>query len=56
MSKDLSPREVETARGIALFVDVLQFAIFPLMFQGLLSPLNVAVDVVMAIYFARRIG
>jgi len=52
----LTPREIQVARSIAAAVDVVQFAIFPLMFQGLLSPINTAVDVAMAIFFAARIG
>jgi hypothetical protein len=54
--RPLTEREIQAARAIAAAVDVLQFAIFPLMFQGLLSPLNAAVDVLMALYFAARIG
>jgi hypothetical protein len=56
MARPLTPQEIRLARGIAAAVDILQFAIFPLMFQGLLSPINVAVDIVMAIVFARLIG
>jgi hypothetical protein len=54
--KPLTPDEIKLCRGLAAFVDILQFAIFPLMFQGLLSPINIIVDVVMAIVFARIIG
>jgi hypothetical protein len=54
--RPLTNREIQTARGIAAFVDVLQFAIFPLMFQGFLSPLNTTVDIAMALFFAARLG
>jgi hypothetical protein len=54
--KRLSSREVKIVRAIAALVDVLQFAIFPLMFQGLLSPVNTAVDVLMAVVFTLMIG
>ena len=56
MAHPISPRQVKIVRAIAAFVDVLQFAIFPLMFQGLLSPVNTAVDVVMAVIFTLMIG
>jgi hypothetical protein len=56
MARPLDPRTIKTARAIAALTDVLQFAIFPLVFQGLLSPVNVAVDLVMAFVFARLIG
>jgi hypothetical protein len=56
MAKTLTTRQIQVVRGIAAFVDVLQFAIFPLMFQGLLSPVNTAVDVIMAVVFTLMIG
>ena len=56
MAKPLTPRQIKVVRSIAALVDVLQFAIFPLMFEGLLSPLNTAVDVVMAVVFTMIIG
>ena len=56
VAKPLSSRQIKIVRAIAALVDVLQFAIFPLMFQGLLSPVNTAVDVVMAIVFTLMIG
>jgi hypothetical protein len=56
MAKPLTTRQIQIVRGIAAFVDVLQFAIFPLMFQGLLSPVNTAVDVIMAVVFCLMIG
>ena len=37
-------------------MDVLQLAIIPLMFEGFLSPVNTAVDVVMAVVFTLMIG
>jgi hypothetical protein len=56
MAHPISPRQVKIVRAIAAFVDVLQFAIFPLMFEGLLSPVNTAVDVLMALVFTLMIG
>ncbi len=56
MPPPLTSREIQFARAAAAFVDVLQFAVFPVMFQGLLSPLNVAVDVAMAAFFTWRLG
>jgi hypothetical protein len=54
--RPLTPRQIAIARALAAAVDVLQFAVFPLMFEGLLSPLNTAVDIAMAIVFSVMIG
>jgi hypothetical protein len=54
--KPLTPEQIKMVRGVAAFVDVLQFAIFPLMFQGMLSPINTVVDILRALFFARVIG
>lgn len=56
MAKPLTSRQVKIVRAIAALVDVLQFAIFPLMFEGFLSPLNTAVDLAMAVVFTKMIG
>ena len=56
MAQPLSSRQIKIVRAIAAFVDLLQFAIFPLMFEGLLSPVNTAVDVAMAVVFTLMIG
>lgn len=56
MAKPLSSRQIKIVRAIAALVDLLQFAIFPLMFEGLLSPVNTAVDIVMAVVFTVMIG
>jgi hypothetical protein len=56
MARPLTSREVQVTRAVAAGADLLQFAIFPLMFQGWLSPLNVAVDVAMAVFFTWRLG
>jgi hypothetical protein len=56
MAKFLTPRQVKIVRALAALVDLLQFAVFPLMFEGFLSPLNTAVDVVMAVVFTLMIG
>lgn len=56
MSLTLTSREIQVARAVAALADLLQFAIFPLMFEGFLSPLNVAVDLAMAAFFTLRLG
>jgi hypothetical protein len=56
MKGTLTRREIQVVRAVAAFADLLQFAIFPLMFEGLLSPLNVAVDLLMAGFFTWRLG
>jgi hypothetical protein len=56
MMKPLTPRQIKIARVVAALVDVLQLAIFPLVLEGLLSPVNVAVDILMAIVFTWMIG
>lgn len=56
MHRTLTRREIQIARGVAAAADLLQFAIFPVMVPGLLSPLNVAVDLLMAAFFTWRLG
>jgi hypothetical protein len=56
MSTGLTTREIQAARAVAALADVLQFAIFPLVFQGFLSPVNVVVDLLMAAFFIWRLG
>lgn len=41
-------RRIWIARGIAAAADLLQIAAFPYFFEGLLSPLNAILDVVVA--------
>ena len=38
-------REFWLARGIAIAADFVQIAVFPFFFEGILSPLNVALDI-----------
>ena len=56
MAQPLTNRQIKLVRAIAALVDLLQFAIFPLVFEGLLSPVNTALDVLMAIVFTTMIG
>ena len=56
MAQPLTRRQIQVVRAIAALVDLLQFAIFPLVFEGLLSPVNTALDVVMAVVFTTMIG
>ena len=51
----LSPR-IRTARIIAIVADVLQLAFFPAFAPGWLSPLNNALDVVVAFLMVRLVG
>jgi hypothetical protein len=52
----LTPERVRTARAIALVADLAQIAVFPAFSEGILSPLNDAVDAVVAILLVRTIG
>ena len=56
MAQPLTSRQIKIVRAAAAFVDLLQFAIFPLMFEGFLSPVNTAVDLAMALVFTMIIG
>lgn len=56
MPKSLTRRQIRIVRSLAALVDVLQVFVFPVMFEGLLSPVNTAVDVVMAAVFTLMIG
>ena len=56
MAQPLTNRQIKLVRAIAALVDLLQFAIFPLVFEGLLSPVNTALDVLMAVVFTTMIG
>jgi hypothetical protein len=49
-------RRIRIARIIALVADVLQWVFFPVFAEGLLSPLNDALDVVVAIIMVRLVG
>ena len=43
--RPISARRIWLARGIAVAADFAQIAVFPLFAEGILSPLNVALDV-----------
>lgn len=55
MAGPLSPR-IRTARIIAIVADVLQIVFFPAFAGGWLSPLNNALDVVVALIMVRMVG
>jgi hypothetical protein len=52
----LTPERVRAARAIALVADLAQIAVFPAFSEGILSPLNDAVDAIVAIVLVRTIG
>jgi hypothetical protein len=52
----VSPRRVWLARGIALAADALQITIFPAFVQGILSPLNAALDVLVMLLLILLVG
>ncbi len=51
-----SRRRTRTARVVAIVADVLQLAFFPAFAGGWLSPLNNALDVVVALIMVRLLG
>ena len=53
---DLSPNPRRTALGIALTADVLQIVLFPLFGEGMLSPLNDLLDIVVGWSLTRLLG
>jgi hypothetical protein len=44
------------ARAIAVGADLLQIAVFPYFFEGLLSPLNAGLDIVVALALIALVG
>ena len=53
---DAGPRRVRTARIIAVATDVVQLAFFPAFAGGWTSPVNDALDVVVAVIMVRLVG
>lgn len=51
-----SPRRIWIARGIAAAADLLQIVAFPYFFEGILSPLNAILDVVVAAALVLLVG
>jgi len=52
----LSPRSIWTARALAAGADLLQFFLFPLFAEGVVSPLNVGLDLVLCAVMTRLVG
>jgi hypothetical protein len=44
--KPCTPRQIWTARAVAMFVDALQVVLVPLFGEGIASPANIAIDCV----------
>jgi hypothetical protein len=51
-----TPRGIRVARAIAIATDVLQILLFPAFAAGWISPLNDALDVVVAVIMVRLVG
>jgi hypothetical protein len=56
MSVTLTPRRVFAARIIAMVADLTQIVVFPAFVEGILSPLNDAVDVAVAVAMSALLG
>lgn len=52
----MSARRIWSARGIAAAADLLQIAAFPYFFEGLLSPLNIVLDLIVAAVLISLVG
>ena len=52
----LTPGRIRTARAIAMIADLAEIVVFPAFMEGLLSPVNDAVDVVVAVALTRLLG
>lgn len=56
MALTLTPRRVLAARLLALFADAVQLGLLPLFVEGALSPINDALDAVVAIAMILLLG
>jgi hypothetical protein len=52
----LTPGRIRTARAIAMIADLAEIVVFPAFMEGILSPVNDAVDVVVAVALTRLLG
>ena len=52
----LTERRIRLARSIAIAADALQIVVFPFFIPGFLSPLNIAVDCVVALWMCVLLG
>jgi len=56
MNAEVSPQRVLAARILAVVADAIQLGLMPLFAEGALSPLNVALDAVMAVAMTWLLG
>ena len=54
--RPVSSRSIWIARAIAVAADVLQIVVFPTFIEGIASPVNVALDVVVTILMILLVG
>jgi len=55
-TRPISSRRIWLARGIAMAADALQIAVFPYFFEGVLSPVNALLDVVVMVAMVLLVG
>jgi len=55
-TEPISTRRIWIARAIALLADGLQIGIFPMFMEGMLSPVNAALDAVVAVALILLVG
>jgi hypothetical protein len=56
MAIEATPGRIKTARVLAVVADALQWGLLPLFFEGLLSPVNDALDVAVGIAMVALLG
>ncbi len=56
MRVDLTPRRIHAARAVAMLADLAQLVVFPAFSEGILSPLNDALDVIVAVGLTALLG
>jgi hypothetical protein len=56
MPRELTPGRVRAARVLAVLADAAQWVVFPVLMNTILEPVNLALDVVMAIVLVALIG
>ena len=55
-ARSISSRRIWIARAVAVAADLAQIAVFPYFFEGILSPVNVVLDVIVAIVLVLLVG
>jgi hypothetical protein len=53
---ELTQKRVNAARAIGMIADLVQMGLFPLFFEGALSPANAVLDVIVGIALWRLVG